>query len=139
VTRYLLDTNIISDLFRNPGGSIDRALRAREGQEIGTSLIVKGEILFGLKKNNNLRGLRHLELLLDSIQVWPLEEPTEGEYAALRAQMERDGDQVGANDLWIAAQALAIDAIVVSDDRAFQRMAGLKVENWLRDTAAPLE
>lgn len=139
MTRYLLDTNIISDLFRNPGGAIDRALRAREGQEIGTSLIVKGEILFGLKKNNNLRGIRHLELLLESIRVWPLEEPTEDRYAVLRTQMERSGDQVGANDLWIAAQALAIDAIVVSDDRAFQRMPGLKVENWMRSESAPLE
>lgn len=132
MTRYLLDTNIISDVFRNPGGAVDQALRVREGQEIGTSLIVRGEILFGLKKNNNLRGLRRFEMLLESILVWPLEEPTEDHYAALRADMERHGNQVGANDLWIAAQALALNAIVVTDDRAFQRMPGLKIENWLR-------
>ena len=132
MTRYLLDTNIISDLFRNPGGKVDQALRARIGEEIGTSLIVRGEILFGLKKNNNVRGLHRFEMLLDSITVWPLEEPAEDRYAALRVDMERHGHEIGANDLWIAAQSLALDAIVVTDDRAFQRLPGLKVENWLR-------
>lgn len=132
MTRYLLDTNIISDLFRNPGGAIDRALRSRSGHEIGTSLVVKGEILFGLKKNNSLRGLRQFEVFLQSIMVWPVEEPVEDHYSNLRAAVERRGDPMGANDLWIAAHALALGAVVVTDDRAFRRMPGLKVENWLR-------
>lgn len=132
MTRYLLDTNIISDVFRNPDGAVDNALRVHSGDEIGTSVVVKGEILFGLRKNSNLRGLREFEMLLASIAVWSLEEPVESSYAALRLEMERRGDQIGANDLWIAAQALAIDAVVVTDDRAFMRLPGLKVENWLR-------
>lgn len=132
MTRYLLDTNIISDLFRNPGGAVDQALRVHGGDEIGTSLIVKGEILLGLKKNSNLRGLRQFEMFLEAIMVWSLEEPVEDRYAALRVEMERRGDQIGANDLWIAAQAVAIDAVVVTDDRAFARLPGLKIENWLR-------
>jgi tRNA(fMet)-specific endonuclease VapC len=139
VTRYLLDTNIISDVFRSPGGAVDRALRNHSEHEIGTSLIVKGEILFGLKKNSSLRGLRHFEMLIDSIAVWPLDKPVEDHYAALRADMERRGDQIGANDLWIAAQAVALDAVVVTDDRAFGRIPRVKVENWLRETPAPHE
>jgi tRNA(fMet)-specific endonuclease VapC len=132
VTRYLLDTNIISDLFRNPRGPVDEALRARNKHEIGTSLVVKGEILFGLKKNNNMRGLREFEILLEAVPVWAMEEPTADRYAALRAEMERRGDQIGPNDLWIAAHSLTLEAVVVTDDRAFQRIPGLKVENWSR-------
>ena len=133
MTRYLLDTNIVSALFRDPGGPVDRALRARKEDEIGTSLIVRGEVLFGLRKNNSLRGLREFQMLLETIVVWSLEQPTEDHYAALRVAMEQSGEHIGPNDLWIAAQALAMDAVVVTDDRAFQRLPGLKVENWLRE------
>ena len=139
MTRYLLDTNIVSDLFRNPGGTVDRALRARQGHEIGTSLIVRGEILFGLKNNKSLRGIQRFEMLLETIAVWPLNEPMEDHYAALRVETERHGIQIGANDLWIAAQASALNAIVVTDDRAFQHLRALKVENWLREASAGRE
>lgn len=132
MTRYLLDTNIFSDLFRNPGGLVDQALRHRRDEEIGTSLIVKGEILFGLVKNNNLRGLRRFEVALESIAVWALEPPVEEKYASLRVQMERNGVQIGPNDLWIASHAMALRAVIVSDERAFLQVPGLEVENWLR-------
>jgi tRNA(fMet)-specific endonuclease VapC len=135
VTRYLLDTNIVSALFRDPGGPVDRALRARKEDEIGTSLIVRGEILFGLRKNDSLRGVREFQMLLETIVVWPLEKPTEDCYAKLRVAMERSGEQVGPNDLWIAAQALALNAVVVTDDRIFQRLPDVKVENWLRESS----
>ena len=136
MTRYLLDTNIISHLFRNPGGVIDASLRERAGEEIGTSLVVKAEILYGLEKHGALRAARHLERLLDAITVWPIEEPTERCYARLRAETERGGNPLGTNDLWIAAQSVALDAVVVTDDRAFLRVPGLKIENWLRPEGA---
>ena len=133
MTRYLLDTNIISDVFRNPGGRVDQALRVRRGDEIGTSLIVKGEILFGLENNRNLRGRERLKLFLQAIEVWDLEPPIELIYAEVRVERDRSVARMGANDLWIAAQAIALDAILVSDDTAFKGVPRLAVENWLRD------
>jgi tRNA(fMet)-specific endonuclease VapC len=132
MNRFLLDTNVISAAIRNPGGAIDEALRSRSGEEIGTSLIVKGEILFGLKKNANVRGRERLEVFLEAMTVWPLEDPVGDFYGEIRTWAERQGQAMGANDLWIAAQALALEATVVTDDKAFSRVPGLKVENWLR-------
>lgn len=132
MTLYLLDTNILSSLFRNPNGIVEETLRKRAGEEIGTSVIVKGEIEFGLRKNPNLRGARQFQNLIDAIALWPLDHPAEAHYARLRADLEASGIAASANDLWIAAQALALKAVLVSDDRVFERMQNLKVENWLR-------
>lgn len=139
MTRYLLDTNIVSDLFRNPNGPVERSLRDHRRHQIGISLIVKGEILFGLSKTNNHRGRRAFDALLETIEVWSLESPVEDEYASLRVALERQGVQMGPHDLWIASHGLVLDAVVVTDDRAFARVPGLKVENWLRDVSADRE
>lgn len=132
MTLYLLDTNILSNLFRNPNGVIEETLRQRAGEEIGTSIIVKGEIEFGLRKNPNMRGARHFQNLIEAIAVWPLDHPAETHYAHLRADLAAQGIAASANDLWIAAQALTLGAVLVSDDRVFRHMPNLKVENWLR-------
>lgn len=132
MTLYLLDTNILSNLFRNPDGIVEETLRKRHREEIGTSIIVKGEIEFGLRKNRNLRGARQFQDLIEVLTVWPLDRPAETHYANLRGDLEERGISAGANDLWIAAQALALDAVLVSDDRVFGRMPNLKIENWLR-------
>lgn len=115
---------------------MDQALRERVGEDIGTSLVVKAEILYGLEKNGSLRGVRQLQYMLEAIEVWPIEEPVEQNYARLRFEMEKTGNSLGTNDLWIAAQTIALDAVVVTDDRAFLRVPGLKVENWLRPEGA---
>jgi len=133
MTRFLLDTNVLSEAVRNPGGNVDRALRDHAGEEIGTSPIVKGEIAYGLKRNANVRGQKRLEVLLQTLEIWPLEDPVSETYGDIRARLEKEGKPMGPNDLWIAAHALVLDAIVVTDDRAFSQVAGLKTENWLRD------
>lgn len=139
MTRYSLDTNIVSDLFRNPDGAIDHALRAQREHEIGISMIVKGEITFGLKRKNNLRGLRLFDIFLETVPVWHLEPPMEDRYAEMRLAMELMGVGIGPNDLWIASQAAVMCAVVVTDNQAFSRVPGLKVENWLRDFPADHE
>ena len=62
----------------------------------------------------------------------PLDAATSSQYARIRAGLERQGTSIGGNDLWIAAQALALGAVLVTDNvREFRRVPGLKVENWL--------
>lgn len=132
MTLYLLDTNILSSLFRNPDGIVEEMLRKLSGEAIGTSVIVKGEIEFGLRKNRNLRGAQQFQDLIEALTLWPLDHPAETHYANLRAYLEERGISAGPNDLWIAAQAQSLDAVLVSDDRVFGHMPNLKVENWLR-------
>ena len=67
------------------------------------------------------------------IEVLPLETPADDAYGSLRAALERAGTPIGANDMIIAAQALSLGLIMVTDNvREFSRVPGLKVENWLR-------
>ena len=130
--RYLLDTNILSDLVRRPQGAVaDRLARVGEGA-VCTSIVVAAELRFGALKSGSKRLQRQAELILSVIDILPLEAPADEEYARIRRHLESQGTPIGPNDLLIAAQALALDCCVVTaNDREFSRVPGLKVENWL--------
>ncbi len=131
--RYLLDANILSDLIRNPLGRT-RANIVRVGQlQIATSIIVAAELRFGAAKKQALRYGARVEALLSTITVLPFEPPADARYGEIRAQLEQAGTPIGSNDLFIAAQAMAEGLTLVTDnERAFCRVPGLNVENWLR-------
>lgn len=131
--RFLLDTNVVSDLVRNPRGRITDHI-ARVGEEhVGTSIIVAAELRYGAAKRGSSRLSAQLEKILDVLAVVPFEAPADTFYGGLRARLERAGQVIGANDLLIAAQALAIGCIVVTDNQQeLARVDGLRVENWLR-------
>jgi len=131
-TRFLLDTNILSDLVRRPQGKITEHI-AREGEKsICTSIVVASELRFGAEKSGSRRLKAQLETILSAIEVLPLEEPADRQYARLRKYLEMRGMPIGPNDMLIAAHALALDCTVITaNDREFSRVPGLKVENWL--------
>jgi len=131
--RYLLDTNILSDLIRNPGGRIAAHI-ARVGEEtVCTSLIVCSELRFGALKKASKRLSAQLDAVLSALDVIPLEQPLDHCYAELRVALERAGTPIGGNDMLIAAHALALDLILVTaNEREFSRVPGLIVQNWLR-------
>jgi tRNA(fMet)-specific endonuclease VapC len=133
LTRYLLDTNILSDLVRNPQGRIaGQIARVGEGA-ICTSIIVAAELRFGAAKRGSERLTLQLERILAALDVQPFDAPADTAYAELRVQLEAAGLPIGGNDMLIAAHALATACIMVTDnEREFARVAGLQVENWLR-------
>lgn len=130
--QFLLDTNILSDLVRNPQGRIAKRI-AREGEKsICTSIVVASELRFGAKKSGSERLASQLEAILAVIDIVPLEEPADRQYARIRKYLEDRGTPIGPNDLLIAAHALALDqTVITANDREFSRVPGLKVENWL--------
>jgi len=131
-TRYLLDTNIISALARQPNGAVAKKIARRKPGQIATSIVVAGEIRFGLAKSNSPRLIENVSLILDNLEVLPLESPVDAHYADIRYALERIGSPIGPNDLFIAAHARALGRILVTDNlREFTRVPGLKVENWL--------
>ncbi|MEI9926098.1 MAG: type II toxin-antitoxin system VapC family toxin [Bradyrhizobium sp.] len=132
MTRYMLDTNIISDLIRNPQGKAAKRI-ARMGEDnICTSIIVAAELRYGCAKNGSKRLLKAVEDLLGEITVLPFEIPADTEYGGIRAELEAAGKPIGGNDLLIAAHAHAISAtIVTANTDEFKRIRGLNVENWL--------
>ena len=133
MTRYLLDTNILSDLVRNPQGRV--AMRIAEVGEgaICTSIIVAAELRFGAAKKGSERLSAQLEAVLSAIEIQPFDAPADVAYAELRQQLEAAGAPIGGNDMLIAAHAAALACVVVTDNvREFGRIDGLAVENWLR-------
>lgn len=131
--RFLLDTNILADLVRHPRGKIsDHISEVGEG-DVCTSTIVAGELRYGANKKNSPRLTAQLEAVLGAIEVLALEAPVDVAYGVIRASLERKGQPIGANDLLIAAHALALGLTVVTDnEREFSQIEGLRVENWLR-------
>jgi tRNA(fMet)-specific endonuclease VapC len=132
LTRHLLDTNIITDLIRNPRGRAARRI-ARVGEDnVCTSIIVAAELRYGCAKSGSARLLAAVEEILDEINLLPFDVPADAEYGGIRAELEAAGKPIGANDLLIAAHAYAIGAtIVTANTGEFKRIRGLKVENWL--------
>lgn len=129
---YLLDTNIfIAALKAHP------AVRARLERIPATALIlspiVLGELETGVEKSSRVEHNRaQLAAVVAGLALAPLDAAASHAYAQIRADLERKGTPIGANDLWIAAQAIALEAILVTDNVGeFSRVHGLEVDNWL--------
>ncbi|WP_029586753.1 type II toxin-antitoxin system VapC family toxin [Bradyrhizobium sp. URHD0069] len=128
----MLDTNIISDLVRNPRGKAAKQIARRGEGNICTSIIVAAELRYGCAKSGSTRLLKAVEDLLAEMDILPFDVPADTEYGGIRAELETAGKPIGANDLLIAAHATATGATIVSANTAeFKRIRGLKVENWL--------
>jgi tRNA(fMet)-specific endonuclease VapC len=130
--KYLRDTNIVSALVREPQGQVTRQI-ARFGESKGcTSTIVACELRSGAPKRASPRLTERLEQVLSALPLLALEPGADHRYGELRAELERDGVPIGANDMLIAAHALALGLTLVTDNVSeFQRVKGLAVRNWL--------
>jgi tRNA(fMet)-specific endonuclease VapC len=131
--RYLLDTNIVSDLVRNPSGRITQRIRKVGEAQVCTSIIVAAELRYGSSKKGSPRLAAQLEAILSVLETLPFDAPADKTYGLLRTRLEQKGEPIGGNDLLIAAQALSLGHILVTDNvREFGRVDGLRCENWLR-------
>ena len=131
--RYLLDTNIVSDLVRNPQGKVAQQIRKIGEARVCTSIIVAAELRYGATKKASLRLSAQLEAVLGALEVLSFEITADAAYGSLRTRLEHAGQPIGANDMLIAAHALAIGYAVITDnEKEFSRVQDLHVENWLR-------
>ena len=130
---YLLDTNILSHLVRQPQGPVaDRIADVGEANVL-TSVIVACELRYGAAKRGSRKLTRQVEAVLSAMVIRPLESDIERVYASIRVALERKGTPIGAHDMLIAAHARAIEAVCVTDNVAeFRRVPALKIENWLK-------
>lgn len=127
----MLDTNIVSELIRNPAGPAAQRAKIVESA-ICTSIIVAAELRYGCAKKGSLRLLRKVQQFLSEVPVLPFDVPADGKYGEIRAELEIAGRRIGLNDLLIAAHAQALGATVVTANVGeFRRVRGLLVENWL--------
>jgi tRNA(fMet)-specific endonuclease VapC len=130
---YLVDTNILSHVVREPRGPVAARLLRAGDHNVFTNIVVAGELRFGAEKRGSQRLAANVDDVLGRIKIAPLDQPWDRVYAKVRAALEKAGTPIGANDTLIAAHALATDSILVTDNiREFSRVPGLKIENWLR-------
>ena len=131
--RYLLDTNIVSDLVRNPQGRAAEHIRRVGEAQVCTSIIVAAELRYGAAKRGSPRLARQLQAVLGALDVLPFAPPADRAYGEIRTRLEQTGRPIGGNDLLIAAHAVALGCTIVTDNEAeFARIDGLIHENWLR-------
>ena len=135
--RYLLDTNIISAMMRSPRGraaaNLKDALTRWPDAGVGTSVIVDCELIYGIRRTPSRRLERAYDTVMATLDVRSFDESVVGFYASVRRDLARRGTPIDPNQTLIAAHALALDAILVTDNEdEFRRVPELQVENWLR-------
>ena len=130
--RYLLDTNIVIAAMKGNAAVVAR-LETTSLEALVLSTVVLGELEFGAEKSaHSGRNRARLAELAERLPLAVVDAETSRRYGRIRAELEQAGTPIGANDTWIAAHALALEATLVTDNiREFSRVSGLAVENWL--------
>jgi len=132
--KFLLDTDTFSQIARGKHAGVVERAGQHTTAEMAVSVITVGELRFGLALSGAASKLRsRTEALLEGMAHLHVDDAAATEYGKLRAYLQKIGQPIGPNDHWIAAQALAAGLTLVSgNSREFQRVPGLKLENWLR-------
>jgi len=130
---YLPDTNVWISLLKNPGSKLEAKVGSQPVAEIFLCAVVKAELWHGAEKyGNRERRLRALDMLFAPFASLPFDDAAARHYGAIRHQLEIQGRVLGPNDLKIAAIAKAHGLTVVSTDPEYQRVPGLRVEDWIQ-------
>ena len=128
----MLDTNIVSELARNPHGAVTRRIAEVGPDAICISIITAAELRFRCAKKGSPKLMAQIEAILGSLQELALDVPADAEYGGIRAELEAAGKPIGPNDLFIAAHAYALGAVLVTANTGeFTRVRALRIENWL--------
>ncbi len=133
--RFLLDTNIVSQLIRDPQGVVASHIENVGEERVCISVVVAAELRFGARKKRSTKLTRQVSKILNAFEILPLEAPVEEHYAEIRDFLERKGEPIGANDLFIAAHARALGlTLVTANHREFSRVPRLKVKEGILPT-----
>ncbi len=128
----MLDTNIVSALARDPHGIVARRIAEVGPATVCVSLIVSAELRYGCSKKGSPELFARIKAILASMDIIALDAPVDAEYGRIRAELETLGQLIGPNDLFIAAHARSLGAVLVTANVGeFERVKDLRVENWL--------
>jgi tRNA(fMet)-specific endonuclease VapC len=133
--KYMLDTNIVSYLLRGQFASLEQRILNTAYDQVCISVITAGDLAYGFTRANSSRRLASMQAklntLLQAIVTRPLPAGVAAQYGQIRSALEKNGKPIGGNDLWLAAHALEEDLVLVTNNiREFERVEGLKLENW---------
>ncbi|MCA9877107.1 MAG: type II toxin-antitoxin system VapC family toxin [Thermomicrobiales bacterium] len=133
MSRYLLDTNIVSHFLRGHR-AVDRAMVAHPIGDLCISALTSGEIHFGIaRRPAGVHFAIEAQQFLAEVEILPWDNRVAPTYGKLRASLQRSGFILAEMDLLIAAHALSVGAVLVTNDQAILRLPGLEAEDWTRD------
>jgi len=132
--KYLLDTNVCVDYLNGRYPAVTRAIQRSAPDDLCVSSVAVAELRYGAEKSvHRPRNHARLDVFLTDIPCVDFDRNAASFYGRIRAALEKRGTLIGAYDLQIAAHALALGLVLVSDNtREFQRVRGLKLESWRR-------
>ena len=135
VTRYLLDTNIWIYVMRNRPPQVRERFARLSASSVVMSPVVLGELHVGWRKSSRAQANRALlQRFTEGAMLVPIDAAVASTYGEIRADLDIQGTPIGANDLWIAAQARATDCVLVTHDTGeFGRVSGLRIEDWVNE------
>ncbi len=129
--RYLLDTNTWIHYLKRAGSPVEARLRQTPVSDAAVCSVVWAELLHGARKYEKRdERAERIERTLGPFRSLPFDDAAARRYAETRDSLERRGEIIGPNDLLIAAIALTHDLTVVTNNREFSRVDGLRVEDW---------
>ena len=130
--RYLLDTNICIYAINQRSDTVVKRLKSEGRVNLTTSALVAAELAFGAEKSNRSDTKQQLLIFLSGLQILPWSESAIWHYARQRRLLKEAGTPIGEMDLLIACHALGEDlTLVTNNTREFDRIEGLKLENWV--------
>ncbi len=128
----LLDTNICIYLINHKPPEVLARFHQFQLGDIGLCSVVAAELAYGVAKSGSQRNRSALEMFLAPLEIMPFDEAAIWIYGELRADLERRGQPIGSLDTMIAAHALSVKAVLVTNNtREFSRVNGLQLENWV--------
>lgn len=129
---WMLDTNICIYLMKQQPAGLIRRMRDIDLSTIRISSVTVAELQYGVARSaRQEQNALALAVFLAPLQVEPFHDAAAAAYGPIRATLERAGTPIGSMDLLLAAQAVASGYTLVTNNvREFQRVPGLKVENW---------
>ena len=134
MTRYMLDTNTVSHLLKKHP-TVSRRVVAVPITSLCISAITQGELLFGLARRPDATALHSaVREFLRRVDVLPWDAATSEVYGPARAATQREGRVLAPMDLLIGSHALSIEAVLVTNDRAFAQLPGLSIEDWTEES-----
>ena len=136
IRMYMLDTNTVSYILKGTSAAVRHRLESLNTEEVACiSAITEAELWYGLERIDAGKRRRDaLRMLLDRLQVLPWAREEAAAYGVFRSKQEAIGKPLGPLDTQIAAHAIAVHAVLVSSDRAFQSAVGLRgLESWATD------
>jgi tRNA(fMet)-specific endonuclease VapC len=129
---YLLDTDTCAFIARQKHPKVTTRFRSHRAGDLAMSIITYGELRVGAEKSDRYPAtLDALEVFTRTVPILPMEVEVARIYSQVRLDLERSGQIIGANDLWIAAHCLQLGLTLVTNNvREFRRIPNLPIENW---------